>query len=83
MRRFDHGYNHALNRFIEQAVFVEAMVSTHFVFVSEDCARRWRKEPVGELVSPGAVPQFESFSPLAEQGNAEAKAVERHQAIST
>ena len=61
VRRFDHGYNHALNRFIEQAVFVEAMVSTHFVFVSEDCARRWRKEPVGELVSPGAVPQFESL----------------------
>jgi hypothetical protein len=59
VRRFDHGYNHALNRFIEQAVYVEAMVSTHFVLVSEDCARRWQAEPVGSLVSPMAAPQFE------------------------
>ena len=73
VRRFDHGYNKALNRFIEQAVFVEAMVSTHFVFVSEGCVRRWQKEPVGELVSPGAVPHFESFSPDA--GNAAPKQV--------
>jgi hypothetical protein len=65
VRRFDHGYNKVLNRFIEQAVFVEAMVSTHFVFVSEDCAQRWQKEPVGELVSPGAVPCFETFPPAA------------------
>jgi hypothetical protein len=65
VRRFDHGYNYVLNRCIEQAVYVEAMVSTHFVFVSEDCARRWRKEPVGELVSPAAAPQFESFPRLA------------------
>ena len=61
VRRFDHGYNKVLNRFIEQTVFVEAMVSTHFVFVSEGCVERWQKEPVGELVSPGAVPRFESF----------------------
>jgi hypothetical protein len=65
VRRFDHGYNKALNRFIEQAVFVEAMVSTHFVFVSEGCVQRWRQEPVQELVSPGAVPHFESFPPVA------------------
>jgi hypothetical protein len=61
VRRFDHGYNNVLNRCIEQAVYVEAMVSTHFAFVSEDCARRWRKEPVAALTSPSAAPQFESF----------------------
>ena len=48
------------------------MVSTHFVFVSEGCVRRWQKEPVGELVSPGAVPHFESFPPDAGQGSSKA-----------
>jgi hypothetical protein len=65
VRRFDHGYNNVLNRCIEQAVYVEAMVSTHFAFVSEDCARRWRKEPVAALTSPRDAPQFESFPPVA------------------
>ena len=62
VRRFDHGYNSVFSRVIEEFILVEAAVSTHFVFTSEACAQRWRKEPIAELLPP---PLLESLPPTS------------------
>ena len=63
VRRFDHGFNKGLSRQVEQLAFVEGAVSTDFVFASEECAQRWRREPLSELLPAGLVPRLDSLPP--------------------
>ena len=67
VRRFDHGGNKALIRQIEQTAFIEAAVSTHFVFASDGCAERWRKEPIADLLPCGTLPRLEALPPVLQE----------------